>query len=150
MKTVSRSIFAFVVMAVLVSGCATTRFVPPRSVKPFDRTMTVTGYCKCKKCCNWKRNWLLRPVIASGSAKGQKKKVGVTACGTKAKPGTIAADTAKYPFGTIMYVRGYGYGRVEDRGGAIKGEHIDLFFKSHEKALQWGRQEMPVRVWLPK
>lgn len=109
--------------------------------------MVATGYCKCKQCCGWKRNWFGRPVVASGPNKGKKKKVGMTAAGTKAKPGTIAADTAKYPFGTVMWVPGYGYGRVEDRGSAIQGERIDLYFKSHKQALQWGRQTVRVKVW---
>lgn len=80
---------------------------------------------------------------------GYPKKVGVTASGQKAKPGTIAADTARYPFGTQMYVPGYGYGIVQDRGGAIKGDRIDLFFKCHKDALQWGRVKKDVYVWLP-
>ena len=80
---------------------------------------------------------------------GYPKKVGVTASGAKAKPGTIAADTSRYPFGTLMYVPGYGYGTVEDRGGAIQGDHIDVFFKSHREALQWGRVQREVYVWLP-
>ena len=47
-----------------------------------------------------------------------------------------------------MYVPGYGYGRVEDRGGAIKGpDKIDVFFKSRKQALNWGRQQLRVRVW---
>ncbi len=111
--------------------------------------MVVTGYCKCGVCCNWKRNWLLRPVIASGPARGERKKVGVTASGTRARPGTIAADTRRYPVGTIMYVPGYGYGRVEDRGGAIQGDHIDLYFKKHKQALEWGKRKVPVRIWVP-
>lgn len=82
-------------------------------------------------------------------ATGKPKKVGQTASGKQAKVGTIAADTSKYPFGTIMHVPGYGYGRVEDRGSVIKGEHVDLFFKSHKQALQWGRQTRQVKVWLP-
>jgi 3D (Asp-Asp-Asp) domain-containing protein len=111
--------------------------------------MTVTGYCKCGSCCNWRRTWYGRPVIASGSRKGKRKAVGITASGTKARVGTIAADTTRYPFGTIMHIEGYGYGRVEDRGGAIKGEHIDLFFRSHQTALQWGKKRMAVTVWFP-
>ncbi len=82
--------------------------------------------------------------------KGKRKKVGITANGTKARKGTIAADTRKYPFGTIMYIEGYGYGRVEDRGGAIKGQHIDLFFRTHKQAIEWGRQKKRIKVWLPK
>ncbi len=64
--------------------------------------------------------------------------------------GTIAADTRYYPFGTRMFVPGYGWGRVEDRGGAIKGsDRIDLYFHSHEEALQWGRQKLHVQVQYP-
>ena len=61
--------------------------------------------------------------------------------------GTIAADTSRYPFGTIMYVEGYGYGRVEDRGAAVVGEHIDLFFLTHCQARAWGKKNMTVKVW---
>ena len=112
--------------------------------------MEVTAYCACKKCCEWKRKWgcfLLPPVFATGPNKGKRKAVGVTADGSKAKKGTIAADTRRYPFGTIMYVPGYGWGVVHDRGRAIKGNHIDVFFSSHNKALKWGRQRLKVKVY---
>lgn len=129
------------------SGCA-TRPKPPRGVRAFDRQMEVTAYDAGKKSTNWKRNWLLQPVVASGPDKGKRKKVGITASGTKAEPGTLAADTNHYPFGTIMYIPGYGYGRVEDRGSAVKGpDRVDVFFKSRKKALRWGRQKLKVRVW---
>ncbi len=65
------------------------------------------------------------------------------------KVGTIAADGAEYAFGVIMYVPGYGYGRVEDRGGAIKGDHIDLYFKTHSEAKAWGKQRKVVTIWVP-
>ena len=88
---------------------------------------------------------MLQPVFASGPNKGNTKKVGQTASGTMAGRGTIAADS-KYPFGTRMYVPGYGWGTVEDRGGAITGDHIDIFYSSHKKALKWGRQQLHVKV----
>jgi 3D (Asp-Asp-Asp) domain-containing protein len=113
-----------------------------------ERNMTVTAYCPCKKCCGWKRNWFGMPVYSSGRAKGDRKKVGLTASGEKARPGTIAADPS-IPFGTQLYVPGYGYGVVQDRGGAIKGDHIDVFFKSHKQALNWGRQNVPVKILHP-
>ena len=81
--------------------------------------------------------------------KGKPKKVGITASGVKARRGTIAADTKVFPFGTIIYIPGYGYGRVEDRGGAIHGNHIDLFFPRHSEAIRWGRVKKKVKVWLP-
>jgi 3D (Asp-Asp-Asp) domain-containing protein len=52
--------------------------------------------------------------------------------------------------GTIVYVPGYGYGRVEDTGGAIKGDALDLWFPAHEQAGRWGRRQLAVQVWLPK
>ncbi len=61
--------------------------------------------------------------------------------------GTIAADTKYYPFGTRMHIPGYGWGIVEDRGSAIKGpSRIDLFFNSHDEALEWGRRKLPVQI----
>ena len=67
------------------------------------------------------------------------------------KDGTIAADTKYYPFGTRMYVPGYGWGVVEDRGSAIKGpKRIDLYFDSHNDALAWGRRKLRVIIEYPK
>jgi hypothetical protein len=64
------------------------------------------------------------------------------------RDGTIAADTRYYTFGTRMNVPGWGWGVVEDRGGAIKGpDRIDLFHKSHNDALEWGRKTLPVEVF---
>ncbi len=64
-----------------------------------------------------------------------------------AEDGTIAADTAYYSFGTRMHVPGYGWGKVSDRGGAIKGPNrLDLFFDSHQDALEWGRRKVKVRI----
>ena len=63
------------------------------------------------------------------------------------KDGTIAADTKYYPFGTRMYVPGWGWGMVADRGGAIKGpDRIDLYFESHKDALNWGRRRLEVTI----
>ena len=112
--------------------------------------METTAYCKCKKCCGWKRKcglFFCPAVYADGPREGERKQVGITADGSKAKNGTIAADTRRYPFGTIMHVPGYGWGEVHDRGSAIKGNRIDLFFSSHSKALEWGRRTLKVKVY---
>ncbi|HMP72000.1 MAG TPA: 3D domain-containing protein [Kiritimatiellia bacterium] len=134
----------------LVAGCVLRPGIrPPPRVQPVEVRMVATGYCHCGDCCGWKRNWWGRPVYAYGRSKGQPKQVGITASGTRVRHGTIAADTSIYPFGTVMYVPGYGYGVVEDRGGAIKGQRIDLYFKTHQRALEWGRQNVTVKVWKP-
>ncbi len=115
--------------------------------------METTAYCACKECCNWKRKYgcfLFPPVYASGPNKGKRKLVGVTSNGTKADMGVIAADPRFYPYGTIMYIPGYGWGEVHDIGSSIKGPHrIDLFFESHKEALRWGRRTVKVEVYFP-
>lgn len=133
------------------AGCVGPLGKGRKQLPPPDTVMRmeVTGYCDCGSCCNWKRSWwrLGKPVIKSGPDKGRPKQVGITASGVKAQRGTVAADTDILPMGTILYIPGYGWGRVEDRGGAIKGNRLDLFFESHKQALEWGRQQVDVKVW---
>lgn len=137
---------ALLLYALAVGGCRTTSRPPPPG---YGRRITIeaTGYCPCGKCCGWVRNWYGRIVYAYGPNKGKPKKVGVCADGTKARRGTVAADTRYYPFGTRMYVPGYGEAVVHDRGGDIRGPYrIDLYFPTHGEALEWGRRRMPVTI----
>jgi len=93
--------------------------------------MRVTAYCPCEKCCG-------------------PDSPGVTASGHKIQSGDVfvAADK-RYPFGTKMIVPGYNDDQpveVLDRGGAIKGDRIDVFFPTHEEALEWGVKNLDVKV----
>ena len=116
-----------------------------------EQEMLVTGYCNCGKCCGWRKKWYLfgSPVYNYGKMKGAPKKVGVTASGAVAAKGTIAADVTAHPFGTRMWIPGYGPGTVQDIGGSIKGAHIDIWFPSHQKALDWGSRRINVKVAKP-
>jgi 3D (Asp-Asp-Asp) domain-containing protein len=114
-----------------------------------EYVLEITGYCKCAQCCGWKRNWYGRPVVREGPNAGEPKQVGITASGARARRGTIAADTAVFPFGTRIFIPGYGYGRVEDRGRDIKRYHIDVYFETHAEAQEWGRVRKVVTVWKP-
>lgn len=118
--------------------------IPSKNAK----LVLTTGYCNCGKCCGWKRSWFGfgSPVYSYGRLKGRPKKVGITASGTKAHHGTIAADLKLYPMGTHLNVPGYGKGVVEDIGGAIKGQHIDLWFPTHEEAKRWGKRWLKIDV----
>lgn len=140
-------LFATSIIAGLVGAVAASCGPGGEGYVKVERTMTVTGYCPCSKCCDWGRTWYGMPVFLEGANKGEYKPVGITASGKRAKPGTIAADPA-IPFGVKMRVPGYGVGTVWDRGGGIRGDHIDLFFKSHEAALRWGRKRLTVTMWL--
>lgn len=88
--------------------------------------VVATAYCPCSKCCG--------------------KSDGITATGVKAKEGrTIAADPKKFPYGTKILIDGNVY-TVEDCGGAIKDNKIDIFFESHEKALNFGVQHLTAYI----
>ena len=155
---------AFVLLALAVCACVRGcrneivagggEISPPASFPPLKEDekgdVLVTGYCNCGECCGWEFSWLGfgPPVYTYGAQKGKKKKVGVTARGTEAHLGTVAADPKVFPFGTRLLIPGYGTGVVEDVGGAIKGKHIDVWFSSHQTALNWGRRDLKV-VKLP-
>ena len=145
-----RWVFYIVLLSWCAAGFTGCLHAAPIQGKYVDRVVLCTAYCPCKKCCGWKRTWYGKAVVASGKYAGRPKQVGITASGTKAKKGTIAADTSVYPFGTRMYIPGYGYGTVEDRGSAIQGGHIDLFFKRHHQAVHWGEQRLKIRIWVAR
>ena len=70
-----------------------------------------------------------------------------TSTGTKPKEGrTIAVDPSVIPYGSIVYIQGYGYFIAEDCGGAIKQNRIDVYTNSYETAIQQGKKV--ANVWI--
>ncbi len=151
---------------VFFSGCAKQQVLHPEGQ---GRLMEVTGYCGCSTCCGWERgSWSLLKLdfwnryVNYGKYSG-KTYSGLTAAGTtptEPQAGFFSVDSLERPwmiptrlilsFGTRMYVPGYGWGIVEDKGGKIKGpDRIDLFFESHEEAMQWGRKKINVVIEKP-
>jgi 3D (Asp-Asp-Asp) domain-containing protein len=102
---------------------------PPKteiSAQTFE-VFTITAYCSCTKCCG--------------------KSDGITYSGLKAVEGvTIAADLNILPIGTVVEIEGIGRRIVQDKGGAIKGNRLDLYFQRHSDALRFGKQERWVTV----
>lgn len=92
----------------------------PEPKETYAGEFEITFYCPCEKCCG--------------------KVDGITATGTLAKEGqTVAADWDIILPGTRIYIDGIGYRTVEDKGGAIKGKHLDVYMNSHAAALDAGR-----------
>ncbi|MFJ7685429.1 G5 and 3D domain-containing protein [Peribacillus butanolivorans] len=75
---------------------------------------------------------------------------GVTSTGVdlKSNPDAkiIAVDPSVIPMGSKVYVEGYGYAVAADKGGAIKGNRIDVFFSSKNDAYRWGVKKVKIRV----
>ena len=59
---------------------------------------------------------------------------------------TIAVDPKVIPYGSTVYIEGYGYFIAEDCGGAIKGSKIDIFTNSYSHAISQGRKV--ANVWI--
>lgn len=96
--------------------------------EPVADVYTITAYCSCSKCCG---EW----------------SDGFTFTGDLAHEGiTIAVDPEVIPLDTKVYIEGVGERIAQDIGGAIKGNKIDLFFYSHQAALEFGVQYLGVTV----
>ncbi|MBI5413159.1 peptidoglycan-binding protein [Candidatus Peregrinibacteria bacterium] len=65
-------------------------------------------------------------------------------------PGAAAAPKT-YPFGTKMFIPGFGIVAIHDRGGAIKNNRLDIWVGSGEeglrRALGWGMRTLEVTVY---
>ncbi|MBP2240461.1 3D (Asp-Asp-Asp) domain-containing protein [Cytobacillus eiseniae] len=75
---------------------------------------------------------------------------GITYSGVKVKRdlySTVAADLNVFPIGTILFIPGYGYGVVADKGGAIKGNKVDLYYETVEDVYnKWGKKTLDVYI----
>jgi 3D (Asp-Asp-Asp) domain-containing protein/septal ring factor EnvC (AmiA/AmiB activator) len=70
-----------------------------------------------------------------------------TASGLPLGWGTVAVDTRVFPFGTKMYIPGYGDGVAADTGSAIIGRIIDIWFPTCAQARAWGRKTLTITVY---
>ena len=90
----------------------------------------VTAYCPCELCCGEYSD-------------------GVTASGHIIEEGdTFIAAPVEIPFYTRLAIDGYAggsYVEVKDRGGSIVGNKLDVFFSTHQEAINFGRQFLKVR-----
>lgn len=87
-------------------------------------TFKTTGYCPCYRCSEgWGRH---------------------TCTGAQATAShTIAVDPKVIPYGSRVMINGVVY-TAEDRGGGVRGNHIDIFFDSHAETLMHGTQSAEV------
>jgi len=92
-----------------------------------------TAYCSCYSCC--------------GPYDGTR-----TADGSRPREYYTIATSRFFSFGTMVYIPYFdwapnnGVFEVEDRGGAIQNNRIDIYFSTHEKALQFGRRSFEMYI----
>lgn len=83
--------------------------------------IVVTAYCACRLCC------------------GNNASHGLTASGVKPTEGITVAASRKIPFGTKLAIDGRTY-TVQDRLAKRYDNRVDIYFASHKRALQFGKQ----------
>lgn len=104
----------------------------PQEAEKEAYTFIAYAYCACEKCC------------------GEWAEYGKTASGTTPEQGrTVAVDPEVIPLGSSVWIDGEGPYVAEDTGSGIAGDTIDIFFASHQDALNWGKRQVQV-VWEEK
>lgn len=91
--------------------------------KPIVKSNTVyvlTAYCPCAHCCGTANKPTASGVMPTANH-------------------TLSADTSIFPLGTKLSINGIIY-TVEDTGSAIHGNKFDIYFNTHQEALNFGRQ----------
>ncbi len=76
------------------------------------------------------------------------KSDGITASGLKVMENRTLACPPQYALGTKIKIEGMGTYVCEDRGGAIKGNHFDIYMKTKKQAFAFGRQILEAEVVL--
>ncbi|TVY11149.1 3D domain-containing protein [Paenibacillus cremeus] len=126
----------------------TTQFTFPRTVA----VKTVEAEPKAKPKITYEEYGTFSvTAYTSGYESTQKKKgdpgYGRTASGTLAKEGRTAACPRSIPFGVEIYIPELNHTYVcEDRGGAIKAGHLDLYFDNLQEAKDFGRQRLSIKA----
>lgn len=76
------------------------------------------------------------------------KSDGITASGVKVMENRTLACPPQFPFGTKIQIDGMGAYFCEDRGGAIKSNHIDIYMETKTQAFAFGRRNLTAEVVL--
>jgi len=87
-------------------------------------TFKLTSYCPCPICCGE----YSKPYADKAGSIGTYIYEGVT----------VAADPSVIPYGSVIYIEGVGIRFVADCGGGINDKHIDVYWRNHQTALDFG------------
>ena len=102
-------------------------------IEPRVVNLNTSAYCACMVCCG--------------------KTNAITSSGAVAKEWYTVAAGPGYPIGTVIYIPALadkpngGWFVVEDRGGAITNNKIDIYMGSHSSALIFGRRNLQCYIY---
>lgn len=102
-------------------------------ITPSVSSFSASAYCSCSSCCG--------------------KSNGITSSGAMATAWKTIAAGSNLPIGTVVYIPEFknevngGWFVVQDRGGSITSNKIDVFMESHSAALQFGRKTLTCYIY---
>lgn len=79
---------------------------------------------------------------------------GITASGAKVKEWYTLAAGKSYPMGTVIYIPALsdkpngGWFVVQDRGGAIKDNKLDIYMGTYNECIQFGRKNLECYIYI--
>ena len=97
-----------------------------------------TAYCTCVKCCGI---WSAEHPSRVGTDYVQRTKSGTIPTADR----TVSVDPDVIPLGTVLIIDGCEH-IAEDTGSAVKGNIIDIYFDSHELAVEYGVQMKTIYI----
>lgn len=74
------------------------------------------------------------------------KSDGITSSGVKVQKEQTLACPPHLPFGVQISIEGAGIFTCEDRGGAIKGNHFDIYMETKTEAFAFGRRNLTAKI----
>ena len=81
---------------------------------------------------------------------------GITASGAKVKEWYTVAAGKSYPMGTVIYIPALsdkpngGWFVVQDRGGAIKDNKLDIYMGTYNDCIKFGRKDLECHIYILK
>lgn len=107
--------------------------------------LALTALVWCKPVCARVRQRVMTMEVTAYARARQ-----LTAAGTVAHKGVVAADPSVLPLGTRIRIVGptsyAGKYLVTDTGAAVKGRHIDLYLRSRREAKRFGIKMLRVKI----
>ncbi|MBB6445001.1 3D domain-containing protein [Bacillus benzoevorans] len=156
-KSIAASIYEKVKGDISYSIKNHTLYAVVQSVKADSEIALGKTEPNLEKQFDWSK-YPVKKVVATGYTAGYEStgknpdhpEFGITYSGVKVKRdlySTVAADLSVFPIGTILFIPEYGFGVVADKGGAIKGNRVDLYYETVDDVYtHWGKKELDVYV----
>lgn len=120
------------------------------SVQKDERTEKILARWKEKQAERWNNlpdgRFTINASAYTAAADECGKSDGITASGVKVQEKRTIACPQKFPFGAKIEIEGFGTYVCEDRGGAIKGNKIDIYVETKAEAFQFGRRNLIAQV----